>query len=155
MVERVRNTTDANAECMNRLRGIDALPPGTVVTINGVPTDVRPIVQACLDTAQALFEKRNEVPPALAAARAAHAARMAIEPGLKAWVTAHYGLDSLMADAFGYAPPKKPVRTVASKVQAAEKNRATRKARNTMGKKQKQKIKGVVPSSGNEGGSAA
>jgi hypothetical protein len=57
-----------------------------------------------------------------------------------------YGRDNVeMLAKFGFAPPKKPVRTVDANAAAAAKARATRKARRTMGKKQRLKIKGTVP----------
>jgi hypothetical protein len=46
---------------------------------------------------------------------------------------------------FGIQPKKRAVPSVATKAVAAEKSRATRKARGTMGKKAKLKIVGVVP----------
>src|SRR3979409_1544989 len=51
---------------------------------------------------------------------------------------------------FGLAPPKKPVTTPEKKDAAADKMRATRAARHTMGKKQKKAIKGVVPATAPE-----
>jgi hypothetical protein len=52
---------------------------------------------------------------------------------------------TLLAD-FGLAPPKVPApRTAEQKALAAERNKATRAARHTMGKKQKKNIKGQVP----------
>jgi hypothetical protein len=50
---------------------------------------------------------------------------------------------SILGD-FGYSPRKVPQRPVATKAEAAAKNRATRTARHTMGTKQKQKVKGNV-----------
>jgi hypothetical protein len=51
---------------------------------------------------------------------------------------------------FGLAPPKKPLTTPEKKAAAADKMRATRAARHTMGKKQKKAIKGVVPATAPE-----
>jgi hypothetical protein len=46
---------------------------------------------------------------------------------------------------FGLSPRKVSKRTVAVKVQAAEKSLATRTARHTMGKNQRKSVKGTVP----------
>jgi hypothetical protein len=71
-----------------------------------------------------------------------------------------HGLSSPLASALGFAPRKKPTRTVEKSLIAAAKNRATREARGTLGPKKKLKIKGTLPSgsgtpSGNEGGEGA
>ncbi len=47
---------------------------------------------------------------------------------------------------FGVAARKVPQKKTDTKAQAVAQLRATRKARNTMGRRQKQKVKGVVPS---------
>ncbi len=46
---------------------------------------------------------------------------------------------------FGLKPPKAAKKTVATKAAAVAKNKATRKARNTQGTKQKKQIKGTTP----------
>ncbi len=62
---------------------------------------------------------------------------------LRAWVVSLYGLDAKAFGDFGWALPRKPgPKKVAAKVAAADKGRATRAARHTMGKRQKAKIKG-------------
>ena len=61
---------------------------------------------------------------------------------MKVYVTAQFGPDSVEYDAFGFTVPKQ--RSLATKVAAAALTLATRAARHTMGKKQRQAIKGVV-----------
>ncbi len=61
------------------------------------------------------------------------------------YVVARYGGAPSDLDAFGFEPDKVVVKSVETKKLAAEKARQTRKARHTMGKRQKEKIKGVVP----------
>jgi hypothetical protein len=51
---------------------------------------------------------------------------------------------SVLGD-FGYAPRKVGQRPVATKADAAQKSRATRTARHTMGKNEKKKVKGTAP----------
>jgi hypothetical protein len=61
---------------------------------------------------------------------------------------------STLAD-FGLSPRKSTKRTVATKSVAIAKNEATRKARSTMGKKQKAKVKGTPPATPSPGGATA
>jgi len=153
MAERIRNMTETIATCVNRITGLDALPAGTKIVVRGVEVDVKAVMQACIDAAQQLEHQRGVVHAALVASRKANDARLKLDEGLKAWLTTNYGLESTIAAAFGFAPRKKTVKSPATKKAAAEKNRATRKARNTMGKRQRLKIKGVLPPEGEgEGG---
>jgi hypothetical protein len=62
---------------------------------------------------------------------------------LKTYVAAMFGPESAEYAAFGFAA-KQPKRSVVSKVAAVAQNLATRAARHTLGKKQRQAIKGVV-----------
>jgi hypothetical protein len=58
---------------------------------------------------------------------------------------AEFGLTSDEYREFGFQPPRPPQRTPESKVIAADKLRATRKARGTKGKRQRKALKGSVP----------
>jgi hypothetical protein len=66
--------------------------------------------------------------------------------GLREFVSAQCGGASDEFLAFGFTARKKPGKTAAAKAQAVAQGLATRKARNTMGSKQKLAIRGVVPS---------
>jgi hypothetical protein len=57
----------------------------------------------------------------------------------------------VLAD-FGFTAPKKRVLTPDEKAAAAVKAKATRKARNTMGKVQKKSVKGTTPAAAPLGG---
>ena len=65
--------------------------------------------------------------------------------GLKQYVMNAYGAASPLLADFGFTPPKRTPLTVEQKTLAIARRAATRKARNTLGKKQKEAIKGTVP----------
>jgi hypothetical protein len=105
----------------------------------------------------ALFREQLD---AMAAANAAHAALTAavmreraatkrahaVAKDLRLWAEGHYGSRSVAITDFGWDIPKKTgPKTVASKLALVRKGAATRTARKTLGKRQKQKIRGEVP----------
>jgi hypothetical protein len=60
-------------------------------------------------------------------------------------VQSRFGRNPVTLGDFGFKMPKKPgPKTVEAKARGAERLRATRKARHTMGKRQRAKVKGVV-----------
>jgi hypothetical protein len=63
---------------------------------------------------------------------------------LRAYVALLYGTNSQTYRDFGFAPPQKAKPSTETRSAALVQSRATRKARNTMGKKQRLAIKGVV-----------
>jgi hypothetical protein len=67
-----------------------------------------------------------------------------VEAGLKAFVINLFGKTSPLLADFGFAPTPRAVPDVATKQAANDKRAATRKARNTMSKKQKAKITGAT-----------
>ncbi|MGD0529879.1 MAG: hypothetical protein ABSE49_32385 [Polyangiaceae bacterium] len=106
-------------------------------------------------TLVALIQSRVDAINAVAAARASWLAAVAaletlskqvnaVEKGLKAYVFNLFGETSPLIADFGFTAPKQTTPTVAVKQLAAQKRAATRTARNTMGKKEKAKIKGTV-----------
>ncbi|HEY2515741.1 MAG TPA: hypothetical protein VGI39_32955, partial [Polyangiaceae bacterium] len=66
------------------------------------------------------------------------------DPALKNWVFAKFGSTSQEAKDMGFLPRKRGVADTKAKYQATLQSEATREARHTMGKKQKQKIKGTI-----------
>ena len=141
------NNAKAIELCNTRLGAMKKLvSPSTQMVIDGVPmapADVIKVFQQCLDTRVEVDSTFNEYEAALTDRRAADAKRRTIDKGLRTWVRTTYGAASKAANEFGYPPPKTPVKTVAVKAQAVERNRATRKARNTMGSVQKEAVKGT------------
>jgi hypothetical protein len=105
----------------------------------------------------AFFQSRIDAANAVSAAKAqwldAGKKYMAVDTttdlvarGLKQYVMNAFGTTSPVLADFGFAAPKRAPQTVEQKTEAIAKRAATRKARNTMGKKAKLAIKGTVPS---------
>jgi hypothetical protein len=118
-----------------------------------IPIDGALVAPAALTaTYQASLAARTEVANAYAAYKGALAkrkvaetARLATDEGLKGWVLNRFGDGSTEATAFEFEARKKPVVSAETRAHAVAQNKATREARGTKGKKQKLKIKGVVP----------
>ncbi len=136
-------------KCTQRLTALKAyVAPTATIFIDGVShtaADVEGIYQTCLDSRAALATARAEVKPLMAKRATAEAARRAADRNLKPYVIAQFGPDSKQAIDFGFPPRKKTARTVEQKAQAVDLALATRKARHTMGSKQKAEIKGTLP----------
>jgi hypothetical protein len=119
----------------------------TTMPINGQPmklADVIGIYQACIDTRSELVMQRAAFDKALESRDSAEETRQAIDKGLKAWVTGAFGADSKEAKEFGFVTPNPRAKSAATKATAVQKNLATRKARGTLGKRQKEEIKGTI-----------
>jgi hypothetical protein len=104
-----------------------------------------------LDAFQDCLDKRTGV----AVAKAAYAAAMVerdladqrfrvTDEAMKGWVLNMFGVGSTEAEEFGYAPRKAPQMSAEDRANAVLLNQATRKARGTMGKREKLKIKGTL-----------
>jgi hypothetical protein len=136
--------------CTQRLNALKEHAGNTKGTIpmNGQDlkvADVLAIYQGCLDSRTALAKCRSQVKTALTTKTSAEQARVAADQALAAWVTTKFGAGSPEALDFGFTPRKAATRTVASKAQATLQAKATRVARHTMGKKQKESANPLVP----------
>jgi hypothetical protein len=81
----------------------------------------------------------------VAAQRTDYATNIApLMEALRHYVAAFYGGNSATFQSFGFVPHRKPQLTAKTKLQAVLQAAATRKARNTMGRKQRKAIRGVV-----------
>jgi hypothetical protein len=107
-------------------------------------SDVVGVYQACIDTRSELVSQRAAYNKALVDRNNAEVTRQAIDEGLKSWVANEFGVPSAEAEELGFLPPKIGAKSAATKAEAVEKLLATRKARLTMGKRQKEKIKGTI-----------
>jgi hypothetical protein len=147
----VKNNAKIAAICNQRIRALKAHGSAkTVIPIRGVSyktSDLIGIYQAVLDHQAALVKSRAQVDADLAARNEAETKRESIESGLKSWVLNSLGADSNAASEFGYSAPKKGTKTADVVAAAVKLGKATRKARNTLGKKQKLKIKGALDAS--------
>jgi hypothetical protein len=122
--------------------------PSDTFSINGetlTRDEVTSRLNAYIATAEATKASRQQW---LSAVEAEHAGLVAVTPlrqSLHAIVQARLGgKDATGLTAFGFSPAKSTKRTVTSKATAVAKTAATREARHTMGKVQKQGITGDV-----------
>jgi hypothetical protein len=137
------------ASCNQRLTALKKfVTTKTPMVINGQsmkPSDVIAIYQDTLDTRSAAETQRAAYEQALQARERANTARLAIDEGLKAWVANQFGPGTQTVSEFGFSPRKVGAKSAQTKADAVVKLRATRKARNTLGKRQKAGIKGTIP----------
>jgi len=116
-----------------------------VLTVGGTsykPADILAVLQARLDAANAALSTRATWQSAVKADHDERAKTKGFVSGLRqALLVAYAGSIDTLAD-FGLVGRKPRVISPEKKLAAAEKAKATRAARHTMGKKQKAKIKG-------------
>ena len=86
----------------------------------------------------------NAYHAAVAAEKTSNAAATVFRSGVEAYAVSRYGKTSPILSQLGFTPAKAKKTTAAVKAVAVLKVKATRKARNTMGKKEKLKIKGTI-----------
>jgi hypothetical protein len=120
----------------------------STLTIAGVtltPADLMALIQGELDAMTAYAQAKAGLKVLAQAELNAHAKALPVLRGLKAFVIGMFGntnaASSTLED-FGYSPRKAATTTLETKVAAQGKAKATRKARNTLGKKAKKAIKG-------------
>jgi hypothetical protein len=134
--------------CTRRIRALGTyVDRKSVVAINGrkhAHAEVVAVYQRPVDARAKVASLRAQLAEALDEVSKADAARMEADRALKAWVRGEFGVESTEANDFGFPTPKRAVLTVEQKARAVERGRATRKARGTMGRRQKEAIRGVV-----------
>jgi hypothetical protein len=125
------------------------MPPGRKVYLDGKAYTSKELI--------ALFQEQVDAIDAVRSARAALTAAVRKERvvakkvnaatlGLQSIVRPMFALGSAALADFGWAPPKKPgPKTTAAKLAGVLKAAATRKARRTMGRRQRLKIRGELP----------
>jgi hypothetical protein len=146
------STRENNAKivstCGQRLAALNKhMKAKTAMTVSGKQmklADLVSVYQAAVDTRAALVPQRAAFDEAIAARDSAEASRRATDKALKAWVINEFGPDSPQAHEFGFLPTKVTPKSAETKATAVGKLRATRTARGTMGKRQKEKIKGTI-----------
>jgi hypothetical protein len=109
------------------------------------PVQVAAIFQDVLDTQAAVAQTLAAYKGAITARDAAEKRGLAADEAMKSWMLQLFGDGSTEATEFGYAARKKPQISAEDRAKAVELRLATREARGTRGKKQKLKIRGVVP----------
>ena len=142
------NSAKIVATCNERLAALNKFVTAkTQMTINGEPmklSDVTAIYQTALDARSTAATQRVAYEHALDAREQADSARLTTDAGLEIWVLSQFGVGSQTASEFGFSPRKVGVKSAQTKADAVTKNLSTRKARMTMGKRQKADIKGTV-----------
>jgi hypothetical protein len=136
------------ALCTRRLRALEAyVPSSATIGIEGERFDARSVAalyQRCLDAMAAVGTKRAEVKAAMIHVTHTDRARLDADAALKGWVRGEFGSRSQQAHDFGFPPPRVHVKTTEEKALAVRRGKATRKARHTLGRRQKEEIRGVV-----------
>jgi hypothetical protein len=123
----------------------------TTITLGGkqvLVSDLVKLIQTELDGITATANAKATYSAQLQTERTTRATLVPTLRQFKSYVLGTFGdtVDSEKAlVAFGYFPRKAPKRTVKEKNLAVEQAAATRKARGTLGPKEKEKIKGVLP----------
>jgi hypothetical protein len=123
------------------LQNVSSVPiGGSTFTLATIET----LLQSRIDAANAVDVARAKWLEATATYQALNAQVTPVVRGLRRFVIDAFGENSPVLADFGFSPPKKAVLTPEQNVAKALKAAATRKARGTMGKKEKLKIKGTV-----------
>jgi hypothetical protein len=134
--------------CTRRIRAMGAyVDRGATMGINGrkhAHAQVVTVYQRCLDARAKVANLRAQLAEALDEVGETEVARVEADGALKAWVRAEFGVESAEANDFGFPAPKKPVMTAEQKMLAVERGRATKKARGTLGKRQREEIRGTI-----------
>jgi hypothetical protein len=134
--------------CTRRVRSLASyVGSDTAIAINGrklAHADVVATYRRCLDARATVARLRAQLEEALGTVGETEAARLEADAALRAWVRAEFGVESTEAIDFGFPPPRKSARTVEEKALAVARTKATRAARRTMGKRQKQEIRGTL-----------
>jgi hypothetical protein len=148
--KKIQKKTEVVSIYQHAIEGVQKCLAGTTLTLAG-----KRVTSAA---AIAILQQRIDVVQASAAAHTAWLQAVAKErettkaisapflAALRLYVAAMFGIHSDEYRAFGFVPPKPRIATLAAKVVGAAKLRATRKARHTMGSKQRRAVIGVVPS---------
>jgi hypothetical protein len=122
-------------------------PPTATIVLAGVsfaPADIAKAFQAVVDAADATTAATAMFHKAVADEQAAIATAGPMYRALKAYIlNAHKASPDVLA-AFGFTLPSRQVPSAATVSDAVTKRAATRKARHTMGPRQKAGIKGTV-----------
>ncbi len=146
MGSKVNKTTRTNA---NRkiVNAIQKHLTGTV-TLEGVkytPASLAKMFQKGIGIADATDAAKTQWHAAVATEKQNTQELSGVQSALRSHVAALYGETSTEYADFGFAPKKVAKVDVATKAKAAQERAATRKARNTMGKRQKQEVTGETP----------
>jgi hypothetical protein len=108
------------------------------------PAGVLNAFQDCLDKRTAVTVTQSAYKSALADRVESDERFRVTDEAMKGWVLNRFGVGSTEAIEFGYSARKAPTVSAADRATAVLLNQATRKARGTIGKREKLKIKGTL-----------
>jgi hypothetical protein len=124
------------------LQNVSSLPlAGTTYTM----TALEQLIQSRIDAANAVVNERANWLHASATYKALNAQVTQVVRALRQYALNAFGQNSPTLADFGFTPPKKVTLTPEQKAARTAKALATRKARGTLGKKQKKAIEGTGP----------
>jgi hypothetical protein len=121
------------------LQTMSTLPLGATTY---TPGSLAAFIQSRIDAANAVNTTRASWLAAVKTYEAINTQAKAVVSDLRYLVMGAFGPTSPKLADFGFSPPKQATQTQEAKAAAAQKRAATRKARRTLGKRQKAKIKG-------------
>jgi len=126
------------------LQTMSTLPLGATTY---TPGSLVAFIQSRIDAANAVNTTKASWLAAVKTYEAINAQAKVVVSDLRFLVMAAFGPMSPKLADFGFSPPSLAVRTPEKKAAAAQKRRATRLARGTLGKRQRAKIKGSTAAS--------
>ena len=130
----------AKAGLVKNLTGKTIMLDGKLWKVNDLVAEIQHVIDLINGTAVARTAWRQGVTDE----KSAKAAIVPTMTALRSFLAAQYGVGSTMYTDCGFVARKKATMTNDVVTTRIQKNLATRKARNTMGKKQRLKVKGVV-----------
>jgi hypothetical protein len=150
------STTDRNKPTRkDRLRvlasGVQKHYPNVALILAGrtfQPSELEQAIQQDIDATDATEKARAAWRAQVQAEKDSHRNLAPVLRALRSQIVAQFGdgqgAAGVLSD-FGYSPQRVPKKTTATKAAAVDKALATRKARHTMGSKQKKDVHGTVP----------
>jgi hypothetical protein len=140
--------TTIEAEYKTLINGLNTtLPSVDSFVINGTTwsrADLLTRLQSRIDAAEATKAARTTLHNAVNSEQELNAQIAPLRAGIKTYLQSRFGKTSGQLQLFGFAQTKATQKSAQSKANAVVKSKATRKARGTLGKKQKSTIKGTV-----------
>jgi hypothetical protein len=119
------------------------------------PQDIINILLARVTTGQGIIDARTAVTAAIKADAAERTTTGVLVRGFRTIVQGMFSEQPDTLAVFGLKPRKSPKKTLVVKTKAVAASKATRKARGTLGRKQRSRIRGVVNPPATTGGNAA
>jgi hypothetical protein len=148
--KKIQSKTEVTAIYQQAINGAEKYLPDRTLDLNGKPVSSEAVVgilQQHIDAIQATIDTHTAWLQAAAKLRAMTKTTSAPTlAALRHYVAAKFGENSDEYREFGFQPPKPRIASPEAKVIGAAKLRATRKARKTMGRRQRLAITGTVPS---------